>query len=72
MTKEPENGKQLERLLCVLSAATFLVFFQAYLVAPLIPRLSRVFDWYSLFKPVSKKSHPSCTTRVTTAGSSKS
>ena len=30
------------------------------------------FDWYPLFTPVSKKSHPSCTTRVTTAGSSKS
>ena len=47
MTKEPENqgktGKQLERLLWVLSAATFLIFFQAYMVAPLIPRLSHVF-----------------------------
>src|SRR6266478_61965 len=47
MTKEPENqgktGKQLERLLWVLSAATFLIFFQAYIVAPLIPRLSHVF-----------------------------
>lgn len=30
------------------------------------------FDWYPLFTPVSKKSHPNCTTRVTTAGSSKS
>jgi hypothetical protein len=30
------------------------------------------FEWYPLFTPVSKKSHPSCTTRVTTAGSSKS
>jgi len=30
------------------------------------------FGWYPLFTPVSKKSHPSCTTRVTTAGSSKS
>jgi len=30
------------------------------------------FDWYPLFTPVSKKSHPSCTTRATTAGSSKS
>src|SRR5258708_38327574 len=47
MTKEPENqgktGKQPERLLWVLSAATFLIFFQAYMVAPLIPRLSHVF-----------------------------
>ena len=32
-----------ERLLWVLSAATFLVFFQAYMVAPLIPRLSEEF-----------------------------
>jgi MFS family permease len=32
-----------ERLLRVLSAATFLIFFQAYMVAPLIPHLSDVF-----------------------------
>lgn len=32
-----------EHLLWVLSAATFLIFFQAYMVAPLIPRLSDVF-----------------------------
>jgi predicted MFS family arabinose efflux permease len=32
-----------EHLLWVLSAATFLIFFQAYMVAPLIPRLSNVF-----------------------------
>jgi predicted MFS family arabinose efflux permease len=32
-----------ERLLRVLSAATFLIFFQAYMVAPLIPRLATVF-----------------------------
>ena len=32
-----------EHLLWVLSAATFLIFFQAYMVAPLIPRLSAVF-----------------------------
>jgi len=32
-----------ERLLRVLAAATFLIFFQAYMVAPLIPRLSAVF-----------------------------
>src|SRR5438445_13238856 len=35
--------EQRERLLQVLSAATFLIFFQAYMVAPLIPRLSAVF-----------------------------
>ena len=32
-----------ERLLWILSAATFLIFFQAYMVAPLIPRLATVF-----------------------------
>jgi predicted MFS family arabinose efflux permease len=32
-----------EHLLWVLSAATFLIFFQAYMAAPLIPRLSNVF-----------------------------
>ncbi len=37
------NKNQLQRLLWVLSAATFLIFFQAYMVAPLIPRLSDVF-----------------------------
>jgi len=39
--KKPEE--QREQLLWVLSAATFLIFFQAYMVAPLIPRLSAVF-----------------------------
>src|SRR5438034_527007 len=34
---------QRERLLRILSAATFLIFFQAYMVAPLIPRLANVF-----------------------------
>ena len=33
---------QRERLLRVLSAATFLIFFQAYMVAPLIPRQLRL------------------------------
>jgi predicted MFS family arabinose efflux permease len=37
------NEKQLQRLLWALSAATFLIFFQAYMVAPLIPRLADVF-----------------------------
>src|SRR5713101_7587775 len=32
-----------ERLLWVLSAATFMVFFQAYMVAPIIPALSATF-----------------------------
>ncbi len=34
---------QRERLLRVLSAATFLIFFQVYMVAPLIPRLAAAF-----------------------------
>lgn len=38
----PEE-KQRERLLWALSAATFLIFFQAYMVAPLIPHLARLF-----------------------------
>ena len=33
-----------ERLLRLLAAATFLIFFQAYMVAPLIPRLAAVFQ----------------------------
>ena len=37
----PEDRR--ERLLWVLSVATFLIFFQAYMVAPLIPHLSAVF-----------------------------
>jgi predicted MFS family arabinose efflux permease len=38
-----QNELRRERFLKVLSAATFLIFFQAYMVAPLIPRLSAVF-----------------------------
>ncbi len=34
---------QREGLLRALAAATFLIFFQAYMVAPLIPRLSHSF-----------------------------
>lgn len=34
------EAPERERLLRVLAAATFLIFFQAYMVAPLIPRLS--------------------------------
>ena len=36
-------GDRREHLLWVLTAATFLIFFQAYMVAPLIPRLSSLF-----------------------------
>lgn len=35
---------QRERLLWVLSAAAFLIFFQAFMIAPLIPRLSEEFS----------------------------
>src|SRR6266849_10310794 len=40
------NGRrahQVERLVRLLAGATFLIFFQAYMVAPLIPHLSAVF-----------------------------
>ena len=37
------DDRQRERLLKMLSAATFIVFFQAYMVAPIIPALSNVF-----------------------------
>jgi len=36
--------QQCERLLRILSAATFLIFFQAYMVAPMLPRLAAQFD----------------------------
>ncbi len=38
-----DAGDTRERLLRELSAATFLIFFQAYMVAPLIPHLTAVF-----------------------------
>jgi predicted MFS family arabinose efflux permease len=41
MDRQPSVER--ERLLRVLSLATFLIFFQAYMVAPLIPRLAGVF-----------------------------
>ena len=41
---EPTIGrKPRERLLWVIAGATFLIFFQAYMIAPLLPRLSQVF-----------------------------
>ena len=42
---EPGQGvpQQGRGLLLLLSVATFLIFFQAYMVAPLIPRLAQVF-----------------------------
>ncbi|WP_137860702.1 MULTISPECIES: MFS transporter [Variovorax] len=38
-----DNGDRRERALRVLSMATFIIFFQAFMVAPIIPRLSQVF-----------------------------
>lgn len=40
----PIGDIQRERLLRVLSAATFIIFFQAFMVAPIIPRLAAEFD----------------------------
>lgn len=40
----PKRQEQRERLLRVLVTATFLIFFQAYMVAPLIPHLSEAFN----------------------------
>ena len=37
------SSAQREGLIQTLAAATFLIFFQAYMVAPLIPRLSHTF-----------------------------
>ena len=37
------SAHQLERLVRLLAGATFLIFFQAYMVAPLIPRLAAEF-----------------------------
>ncbi len=40
---DDDQIRRREHLLWVLSALTFLIFFQAYMIAPLIPRLSEVF-----------------------------
>jgi len=37
------DGHKRERLLRMLALATFIIFFQAYMVAPIIPALSKVF-----------------------------
>lgn len=41
---EEKNNKKRERTLWILCAAAALIFFQAYMIAPLIPRLSEVFN----------------------------
>ena len=43
-TSETAKNSTHERSLWVLAGITFLIFFQAYMVAPMIPRLSTVFD----------------------------
>lgn len=40
----PEADAATERLLRLLAAAAFLVFFQGFMIAPLIPRLAQLFD----------------------------
>lgn len=40
----PQQAQRGERLLWILAGATFLIFFQAYMVAPLLPRLAVVFN----------------------------
>jgi len=40
--RDPDHGER-ERLLRMLAAATFVIFFQAYMVAPIIPALSNAF-----------------------------
>ena len=37
------GGRERERLLQLMAAATFIIFFQAYMVAPIIPTLSGIF-----------------------------
>ena len=41
---EARHVARRERLLWLLAATTFLIFFQAYMIAPLIPRLAAVFE----------------------------
>ena len=43
VTVSTQRGSERESLLRILSAAAFLVFFQAYLVAPLVPALALEF-----------------------------
>lgn len=43
LEENPQLVIARERVVRVLAAATFLIFFQAYMVAPLIPRFSKIF-----------------------------
>jgi predicted MFS family arabinose efflux permease len=42
--EKEEKQQRKERLLWILCLAAAIIFFQGYMVAPLIPRLSEVFD----------------------------
>jgi len=42
-TKSLSKSEERERLLRVLAAITFLIFFQGYMVAPMIPGLATTF-----------------------------
>lgn len=42
--EDVRDAKRREQLLWLLAATTFLIFFQAYMIAPLIPRLAAVFN----------------------------
>ena len=44
LLNEHDADHQQKRLLWIMAVATFVVFFQAFMVAPLIPHLSEVFD----------------------------
>lgn len=44
MSNESGIQDERERLLRILAGATFLIFFQAYMVAPLIPHLAATFS----------------------------
>ena len=43
MISEIMRGDRREQLLLVLAASTFIIFFQAFMIAPLIPRFAEVF-----------------------------
>src|SRR5260370_24261739 len=44
MDTNGQSRQRRNRLLWVLCGATFLIFFQAFMVAPLLPRLAQVFS----------------------------
>ena len=52
--KQDISDTRRERLLKMLAAATFVIFFQGYMVAPIIPTLSSIFG--SSVKPSASSS----------------